>query len=132
MLSAEIVSDKMTYSYTKTGKFWRKTSIDEVFQFWYILKGSMSLIGYRPIPVDYVDYLSQLKGVGESRAAYYLNAISKVKPGLSSLSSVNGRTNLKMKDKMDMDLVYLKEASFKYDLKLLVKSVFYVIVQKDT
>lgn len=132
VLSTEVVSSKMTYECTTTGKFWRKTSIDEIFQFWYVLKGRMSLIGHRPIPVDYVDFLSNLEGMDEGQVANYLSTIYKMKPGLSSLSSVKGRTNLTMQEKMKLDLEYADKASFRFDLSLLSKTIFYAIILKDT
>ncbi|MBO6496912.1 MAG: sugar transferase [Roseivirga sp.] len=132
MITTDVVMNKMEYECTITGRFWRRTSIDEMFQFWYVLKGEMSLIGYRPIPIDYVDFLSELDGLGEGQSAYYLDLTSNVKPGLSSLSSVKGRTNLTMREKIELDIEYIHSANLALDLKLLIQSFICTILQKDT
>ena len=125
--SAKRIANKPQYETTRTGKFWRRHSIDEIIQFWLVLKGDMSLIGHRPIPMYYLSHLPELDGMTATKSQQYINAISQYKPGMSSLSSVNGRGNLSMLEKMDYDREYLETASLWFDLELLIRSVYVVI-----
>jgi len=126
----ENIQHKPNYETTTTGKFWRVTSIDEIIQFWLVLKGDMSLIGHRPIPIYYLHYLDQIEGMDKIKLDHYLNIIRKYKPGMSSLSSVNGRGDLTMQQKMEYDLIYAQNASFVLDLSLLIRTMIVVITRK--
>lgn len=96
---------------TKVGAFIRKTSIDEFPQFINVLKGEMSIVGPRP-------YLPREKEfIGE---AY--DTIIKMKPGLTGYWQTNGRSNVTFYDRVNMDLQYYKDRSFKTDLKLFLKT----------
>ncbi len=125
--SAKRIANKPQYETTRTGKFWRRHSIDEILQFWLVLKGDMSLIGHRPIPMYYLSHLPDLDGMTAPKAEQYIKTISQYKPGMSSLSSVNGRGNLSMLEKMGYDREYLESASLWLDLQLLIRSVYVVI-----
>ena len=125
--SAKRIANKPQYATTLTGRFWRVHSIDEIYQFWIVLKGDMSLIGHRPIPMYYLEHLQHLDGMDSDNAKHYIRSISKFKPGMSSLSSVNGRGNLTMLEKIEYDLQYANKASFLYDLELLARTVIAVI-----
>jgi len=118
---------KARHETTITGNLWRVTSIDEIIQFWLVLKGDMSLIGHRPIPMFYLQYLDQIEGMNKSKLDHYLDIISKYKPGMSSLSSVNGRGDLAIQQKMEYDLIYAHNASFALDIGLLFRTVIAVI-----
>lgn|GEM_PF-1870776 len=124
------IQKKPKYETTLTGDFWRKTSIDEIIQFWLVLKGEMSLIGHRPIPMYYLPHLCQLEGLDESKAIHYINIISQFKPGMSSLASVNGRGNLLLQEKFVYDMKYASTASLSLDVKLLLKTLYVVILCK--
>jgi lipopolysaccharide/colanic/teichoic acid biosynthesis glycosyltransferase len=123
----ETIYKKPDYVTTRTGKFWRITSIDEIIQFWLVLKGEMSLIGHRPIPFYYLPHLAQLENMNPTRTAHYLSVIYRYKPGMSSLSSVNGRGDLTLYQKFTYDLIYAREASLLYDIKLLLQTIYVVV-----
>jgi len=130
LVNLENMYKKPDYQTTSTGKFWRVTSIDEIVQFWLVLKGDMSLIGHRPFPVYYLPHLPQLDGMDQAKADHYLGIIYQYKPGMSSLSAVNGRGNLTMQQKFGYDLLYAREACFWLDIILLFKTLFVVITRE--
>lgn len=117
---------KPHYVTTRTGKIWRITSIDEIAQFFLVLKGEMSLIGHRPIPVYYLPHLAQMDNMNALKIEHYLNIIYQYKPGMSSLSSVNGRGDLTLQQKFVYDLIYARDANLLYDIKLLLQTVYVV------
>lgn len=121
------IARKPKYSTTRTGQFWRRHSIDEILQFWLVLKGDMSLIGHRPIPMYYLPHMKDLDGMNTAKVKHYIQTISQYKPGMSSLSSVNGRGDLTMLEKIAYDMQYAQDASLWLDLKLLVLSIKAVI-----
>ena len=108
--------------YTRTGWFWRKTSIDEMPQFWNVLKGEMSLVGHRPFPYYYTYRLKELD-ISEEELNNYLHTISSYKPGLIGYSSVNGRSYLSIQEKMVYDEIYAAKASLKMDFIILLKAI---------
>lgn len=97
---------------TTVGKFIRKTSLDEFPQFINVLKGDMSLVGPRP-------YLPREKRV--MGKAY--KEIIKTKPGLTGPWQVNGRSEISLEDRLQMDVEYIKTESLKIDIKYLLKTV---------
>ena len=105
---------------TKVGKFIRKTSLDELPQFWNVLKGDMSLVGTRPPTVDeYMQY-----------NAYQKRRIS-FKPGITGLWQVSGRSEIKdFDDIVKMDLAYIDNWSIWLDIKLIFKTILVVIGRK--
>ena len=105
---------------TKVGKFIRKTSIDELPQFWNILKGDMSLVGTRP-PTE--DEFLQYEGYHRRR----LN----MTPGLTGLWQVSGRSDTKnFEEIVAMDVEYIDNWSLKEDIKILFKTVGVVLKGK--
>lgn len=123
----ETIHKKPNYITTRSGKFWRVTSIDEIAQFFLVLKGEMSLIGHRPIPIYYLPHLPQMDDMNPTKAAHYLSIIYQYKPGMSSLSSVNGRGDLTLQQKFVYDLIYARDANFLYDIKLLFQTLYVVV-----
>ncbi len=106
---------------TRVGNFLRKTSLDELPQFWNVLKGEMSLVGTRPPTLDEVD-------------KYYISYWQRldVKPGITGEWQVNGRSSVKnFEDIIQLDLRYQKQWSILYDIKLLFKTIV-VIFSKDS
>jgi len=126
----ETIYKKPDYLTTKTGRFWRITSIDEITQFFLVLKGEMSLIGYRPIPIYYLPHLVQMDNMNPTKIEHYLNVVYQFKPGMSSLSSVNGRGDLTLQQKFVYDLIYARDANILYDTKLLLQTLFVVFSRK--
>jgi exopolysaccharide biosynthesis polyprenyl glycosylphosphotransferase len=105
---------------TKVGKFIRKTSIDELPQFWNVLKGEMSLVGTRPPTPDEV--------------AAYENWQRKricIKPGITGLWQVSGRNKIEDFDEVvRLDIRYIEEWSLWLDIKLLAKTFWVVVARK--
>ena len=126
----ESIHKKPNYVTTRTGKFWRVTSIDEIIQFLLVLKGEMSLIGHRPIPCYYLPHLAHLEGMSPAKIQHYLDVIYQYKPGMSSLSSVRGRGNLTLQQKFMYDLIYARDVNFVYDIKLLFQTLYVVVTRQ--
>ncbi len=98
---------------TKVGRFLRKTSLDELPQFWNVLKGEMSLVGTRPPTPNEVE----LYDVPEWQRL-------DVKPGMTGEWQVNGRSTVRsFEDVIRLDLQYQKNWSLLYDLKLIIKTI---------
>lgn len=98
---------------TKVGRFLRRTSLDELPQFWNVLKGDMSLVGTRPPTADEVDRY-------EVPQWQRLN----VKPGMTGEWQVNGRSQVRnFEDVIRLDLRYQENWSLMYDLKLILKTI---------
>ncbi|WP_127490887.1 MULTISPECIES: sugar transferase [Paenibacillus] len=97
---------------TKVGKFIRKTSIDELPQLWNVIRGDMSLVGPRPaLPREVHEYTS------------YDKLRLKVLPGCTGLWQVSGRNELSFKEMVELDLKYIEERGFLFDLKLMLLTV---------
>ena len=105
---------------TLIGKIIRKTNIDELPQFFNVLKGEMSLVGPRPpIPYEVEKYES-----------WHLRRILEVKPGLTGLWQVDGRSRTSFDDMVRLDLRYVQNWSLWLDIKILLKTVRAVIRPK--
>jgi lipopolysaccharide/colanic/teichoic acid biosynthesis glycosyltransferase len=102
---------------TPVGRFIRKTSIDELPQFFNVLKGDMSLVGPRP-PLPYE---------AENYQSWHLRRILEAKPGLTGLWQVQGRSTTSFDDMVRLDLQYMKKCSLMLDLKLLIKTIKVVV-----
>ncbi len=98
---------------TPIGRFLRKTSIDELPQLFNVLKGDMSLVGPRPM---------SLRDVGLFSEAWLMRRFS-VRPGITGLWQVSGRSNLTFEDWVALDLKYIDEWSLALDLGILVRTV---------
>ena len=92
---------------TKSGKFLRKTSLDELPQIINILKGEMSVIGPRPALWNQDDLIAE-------RDKYHAN---DVRPGLTGWAQINGRDELEIPEKAKLDGEYIEKISFLFDLK---------------
>ena len=105
---------------TKVGRILRKTSIDELPQFFNVLRGDMSLVGPRP-PLPYEV---------EKYEPWHLRRILEVKPGITGLWQVDGRSQTSFNDMVRMDLRYALNWSLSFDLQILVKTVKVVLFPK--
>lgn len=104
---------------TKIGKFLRKTSLDELPQLFNILKGQMSIVGPRPIVTD------EIKKYG-----IYANTYFSVKPGLTGLWQVCGRSATTYEKRVLLDARYVHSLSLLNDLKIILKTFVVVITEK--
>lgn len=101
---------------TRVGKFIRKTSIDELPQFFNVLKGNMSLVGPRPSSRMEVDDYSN-----------YDKKRLSVTPGCTGLWQVSGRNNIGFKEMVELDIAYIKKKSIWFDFKIMLKTVVIII-----
>ena len=105
---------------TKFGKWLRSTSLDELPELFNILKGDMSLIGPRPLLVQYLPlYNNKQKRRHE------------VRPGLSGLAQVNGRNAISWEDKFDYDVEYVDNITFKADVKIIYLTIMKAFVRRE-
>ena len=105
---------------TKVGAFLRKTSIDELPQFYNVFKGDMSLVGTRPPTADEFEKYNQ----------YYRRRISMT-PGLTGMWQVNGRSDIEdFDDVVKYDLMYIDNWSLRLDIKILFQTVGVVLFGK--
>ena len=105
---------------TKVGAFIRKTSIDELPQFWNVLKGDMSLVGTRPPTVDEYEQYN-----------YYQKRRISFRPGITGLWQISGRSDIKDFDEVvKLDLEYIDNWSLMLDIKILIKTVVIVLKGK--
>lgn len=123
-LLAENESDGMLFKIkddpriTPVGRFLRATSIDELPQLFNVLRGEMSLVGPRPLPADDGDYL------GDVRRRLL------VRPGITGLWQVSGRSDLSWDEAVRLDLYYVDNWSLAYDLAILWRTIGVVIARK--
>ena len=100
---------------TRVGRFLRATSLDELPEFWNVLRGDMSLVGPRPLLMEYLaEYTPE-----ESRR-------HDMRPGITGWAVVNGR-NLRFKDRLALDVWYVDHWSLRLDLRILLMTVEQVL-----
>ena len=97
---------------TRFGKFLRATSLDELPELFNILKGDMSIIGPRPLLVSYLPYYTERERLRHS-----------VRPGLTGLAQVSGRNFIDWDRRLEKDVEYVENLSFRMDLKVLWMTV---------
>ena len=105
---------------TAFGKKLRATSLDELPEFFNILKGDMSFVGPRPLLVKYLPLYNE-----EQRHRH------DVRPGLTGWAQVNGRNLLSWEDKFEKDVYYVRNISFLFDLKIVLKTIAVVFRHND-
>ena len=105
---------------TRAGRFVRSTSIDELPQLWNVLKGDMSFIGPRPLLVRYLPYYTERE-----------HRRHDVRPGITGLSQVSGRNNLKWDERLEMDVRYVEEICFILDFRIAIDTIKKVFRQEN-
>jgi lipopolysaccharide/colanic/teichoic acid biosynthesis glycosyltransferase len=110
----KLLSDKDRL--TRIGKFVRKTSLDEIPQLLNVIKGDMSLVGPRPLLVNYLPLYTDFQ-----------KQRHLVKPGITGWAQINGRNAISWEQKFNLDVWYVKHQNFTLDLKILFKTVSKVI-----
>jgi lipopolysaccharide/colanic/teichoic acid biosynthesis glycosyltransferase len=101
---------------TPFGRFLRATSADELPELWNVLRGEMSLVGPRPLLMQYLE-----RYTARQRRRH------EVKPGITGWAQVNGRNALSWDEKFELDVWYVDNRSFLLDLKILVMTVLQVL-----
>lgn len=104
---------------TKTGKFIRSTSIDELPQLINVLKGDMALIGPRPLRTYYLPLYSK-----EQMRRH------EVRPGITGWAQINGRNNLSWTKKFELDVWYVDHCSFSLDMKIAFATIRKVFIRE--
>ena len=105
---------------TKFGKMLRSTSLDELPELFNILKGDMSIIGPRPLLVEYLPYYTERESLRHT-----------VRPGLSGLAQVCGRNYLEWDKRLAKDVEYVENMSFVFDVKIIWMTVMQTIKKQD-
>lgn len=105
---------------TRIGKILRKTSLDELPQLFNIIRGDMSFVGPRPAPVVLINKMTD-----------HEKKRLRIRPGLTGWAQINGRTSISWKDKYKLDIWYYENYSVLLDLKIILKTILYVIFSKD-
>ena len=105
---------------TKFGKFLRSTSLDELPELFNILKGDMSIVGPRPLLIEYLEYYTE-----EEHHRH------DVRPGLTGLAQINGRNTLTWEEKFKYDVEYVGNITILNDIKIIFLTVIKVIKRSD-
>lgn len=100
---------------TKYGRILRKTSLDEIPVLFNVIKGEMSLVGPRPMPLKYLKRFND----------YQIKRLS-IKPGITGLAQISGRNNLSWEQRFDLDIKYLLKKSLIFDIYILLKTFIIV------
>lgn len=105
---------------TKFGRMLRTTSLDELPELFNILKGDMSIVGPRPLAVQYLPYYTETERKRHS-----------VRPGLSGLAQINGRNTATWEERFIFDIRYINEISILGDIKIIIKTLVKALQRSD-
>ncbi|MFB3880269.1 MAG: sugar transferase [Armatimonadota bacterium] len=105
---------------TPTGRILRQLSIDELPQLWNVLRGEMSLVGPRPLYVEYLPYYTSRERIRH-----------EVRPGLTGLAQISGRNRAVWDERLEMDARYVEESCLMLDLRILMRTVVRVLRRAD-
>jgi lipopolysaccharide/colanic/teichoic acid biosynthesis glycosyltransferase len=97
---------------TAFGKFLRSTSIDELPELWNVIKGEMSIVGPRPLLIEYLPLYSEFQFQRHN-----------VKPGITGLAQINGRNSIDWNKRFDYDVWYVENHTLWVDLKILLLTI---------
>ena len=103
----------------KFGKFLRSTSLDELPELWNVLKGDMSLVGPRPLLMEYLELYSREQ-----------NRRHEVRPGITGWAQVNGRNAISWDDRFKLDVWYVDNQSLWLDLRIIGKTLRSVLLRE--
>lgn len=104
---------------TSFGSFLRKYSLDEYPQLWNVIKGDLSLVGPRPLLIEYLPLYTKEQSLRHN-----------VRPGITGWAQVNGRNTLSWDEKFKLDVWYVKNQSFFLDMKILFLTIYKVIISE--
>lgn len=116
----EIWYDSDAQRVTRLGRLLRSTSIDELPELWNILRGEMSLVGPRPLLVDYLAHYTD-----EERRRH------DMRPGLTGWAAVNGRNTSRFEDRLQLDVWYVDHWSLGLDVRILIRTLSQVLRRTD-
>lgn len=116
--NGELLPDEIRLG--RFGSRLRASSLDELLELWDIFRGKMSIVGPRPLLVEYLPYYTE-----EERHRH------DVRPGLTGLAQVNGRNSLTWEQKFEYDLEYVQNISFSMDLRIVIRTFQKVIKRAD-
>ena len=105
---------------TKLGRFLRRSSLDELPQFFNVLKGQMSVVGPRPIVSNEI-----------IKYSLFMEEVISVRPGLTGLWQVSGRNNLSYKKRVELDLFYARNRNFLLDLEIIILTLGVLLFPMD-
>lgn len=106
---------------TRFGKFLRKTSLDELPEFYNIFRGDMAFIGPRPLLIEYLDLYTPDQ-----------HKRHNVRPGMANLSAIKGRNNLDWIERLKLDTWYAENISFKLDIQIFFQTINVVLFRKGS
>ena len=115
-VATHLLADPDSYL-TPIGSFLRKSSLDELPQFWNILKGDMSFVGPRPALFNQADLIELRTELG----------VHTLVPGLTGWAQINGRDEIPIPQKVALDREYLEKQSFGFDLRILLLTAIKVL-----
>lgn len=105
---------------TPFGRFLRSTSLDELPELWNVLKGDMSVVGPRPLLMEYMDYYTDEEMIRHT-----------VRPGVTGLAQVSGRNALTWEQKLGLDVEYVQKQNLLFDLKIILTTIKKVFKRED-
>lgn len=116
--NGKLLSDRLRI--TKLGLFLRSSSLDELPELWNVIKGEMSIVGPRPLLIEYLPLYSEVQ-----RKRHL------VKPGITGWAQINGRNNITWKQRFLYDVWYVENQTVLLDFKIIFKSIKKVVTQQD-
>jgi O-antigen biosynthesis protein WbqP len=119
-LATDKLGDPVTYL-TPVGGFLRKTSLDELPQIMSVLLGHMSLVGPRPALFNQSDLIAQRQKRG----------IDNLRPGITGWAQINGRDDISLNAKVQLDAEYMTRQSLWFDIRIMLITIYAVVGRKD-
>lgn len=117
-LGAGLAIEKGDARITRVGRLLRAASFDELPQFWNVLRGDMSMIGPRPLPVEYLDRWTPTQ-----------RRRLEVLPGISGWAQVNGRNALSWPERLALDVWYVDHRSLKLDAIIFLRTIWSIVTR---
>lgn len=106
---------------TSFGRFIRKTSLDELPQFWNVIRGDMSVVGPRPHEPQEVAHYSS-----------YQKKLLTIKPGITGMAQISGRSDLKFSEESELDIFYIENWNLLRDIRIIVRTISVVLFRKGS